>query len=463
MAKPIADQQVQELVVFEPYDSSDNCAGNWYATDQKINVNKLISYETFLTLNQSSEFSQLTQQVKFLCIRLPSSVDLDFELLNCFDQLIHLQIGWNFDVFHNRQQLTLPNLHVLEIESLECRPLVLDTPKLEVLHCNNVKNIEFNYPTSIKTLECDYSDEITINKFQGLEFFKCRSIRVPLDRKLPCAWTKLKQLDLDFHHSGILAYASLWKRNVDIYLNDVRLLLNSDQLKDYELVQNRSRFQLKFHDLLRAGSYPEVERLNYSELMSVHPQLNDQFFDLFPSIRIVGVTGAVDPAQFKCFLKKAIGVQQLFLFNTSLGQPFFDSLPDLNSQLTELAIRDAPNSFANFEFVFRLPQLRSFQTNQQVERPLELAERLFQAIEISEFWFRGSFAFCTQIVELSRGWEEGKFEMAFYKAENAEINYNDDEDAVKENEFYSLGKESTFWQDNLTWSELKIKYESLSL
>lgn len=195
-----ADQaEVHELVVFTHNPirfAYSNSFGNWYQTDKRIPSNNVISFEAFSTLNPSQ--FRLNQQLKFLCVdvRQISSnpdLDLDFELLNAFKQLIHLEVTWGFEKTERcRKELNLPNLKVLNFFFIVCRPLVLRTPKLAALLCEEIDKVEFEYPESIKKLESQYLGASAMAKFKNLELFICFSNASTLDPDLLFAWKHLK-------------------------------------------------------------------------------------------------------------------------------------------------------------------------------------------------------------------------------------------------------------------------------
>lgn len=221
---------------------------------------------------------------------------------------------------------------------------------------------------------------------------------------------------------------------------------------------NRSKFQLKYYKMLRAGCGLEVTRVNYTDLISWHRELSDDFFKLFPFIHIVGVTGKVDRDRLESFLKNVKELHDLYLMDTSLGQAWMDNLPNICSQLYSLTVKESPNSVTRFDFILQFARLFSLQTNQQIEKPLHLAERMFQkSHRFNWLWFRGGFL--GEIIEISKA-QDSSFELASYLHENTdEIAFTDDEDELRREEVYTIGKEMSYRQDELTWLKLKSIYE----
>ena len=120
---------------------------NWFRTDRQIDLENSISLTAFKTAKSALFNHQpLDKQLKFLYISLLNENVLGFEILNSLTQLVHLEVfaftrlGWT--------TLDLPNLKVLAIYS---HPrVVLKTPKLEVLQCDAINRIRFEYPETIK-------------------------------------------------------------------------------------------------------------------------------------------------------------------------------------------------------------------------------------------------------------------------------------------------------------------------
>ena len=112
--------------------------------------------------------------------------------------------------------------------------------------------------------------------------------------------------------------------------------------------------------------------------MNLVVELSSDFFEKFPSIRTVEVTGAADPDQLAWFLKSTRNLRRLIL-SSSLGQQFMNDLPNINDRLTDLRITGShPNAVTNFDFILQFRLLRSFVTDLQVEGHLDLAGKLFE-------------------------------------------------------------------------------------
>ena len=362
----------------------------WHLTDRPIESKDEISWTTFLTLNslkfKLGEFQlKLLQQVKFLCVYPPNRA-MYTDLLNDFKQLIHLEIKNNHGApirFYGARKLELPNLRVLDLSHIILDPPLLDTPKLEVLRNQEIEKLQLKYPEAIKKLESNYPDAFTMAKFKNLEVFTCHlCTAADLDGDLLSTWNHLKELNIAsfLRHSDFYMYRPqyeafssslghildqrmiLEREDLKIYWKNV-LLLDASQLKDYDSMTGFFNSKLKYYDLRSITYKGDV---NYNDLIGLIGRPDSDFFETFPSIHTVNVTGVVDRDQLEWFLEKTRNLRKLTLTNTSLGQEFFDHLPNLaglNRRLTHLQITEIPSPFTNFQFILNFDRLIEFQIN----------------------------------------------------------------------------------------------------
>lgn len=463
---------LSELIVdkLKSSESEDywNPTNYWYLTDRPIQCEDSIRWEVFASL-RPSQF-RLNEQLKFLCIhQLISFSDLDFQLLNGFEQLMHLEVQWLEFVRTqtDRKELILHNLRVLSLRHLIYSDLFLDTPRLEVLRCDQIGSVELEHPESIRKLESNYAGAIVMAKFENLELFKCEFIDSPgLDRDLLSSWNRLKELDFDLDFANdyereeneafrlsllqILdrRARSKSREKLKIYLNDVQLL-DADQLEDQDLMEDWPYFQIKNFKLLRDDSRLKVyvDFVDYGQVMRLTEQLCSDFFDKFPAIRAVDAIGAVDPDRFEWFLKNVNRLEELFLTETALGQTFLNKLPSINDRLTHLAIGDSTNCVTNFDFIWQLKRLRNFETNQQFEAPLDWAEEAFRRLaDFCLFEFRSD---TNERVAIQRDLtSEDSFRLMFNQ--DPTDPHNDDE-IIDENRDDRGNEETIFARYNESW------------
>ena len=366
LLKLYADQtEVTKLVV-----NTDRENGIWYLTNRPIEFEGSISWEAFSTLNspqseRPGEFQRfkLLQQVRFLNIWPPHRPKYYVEImstdfLNKFKQLVHLEINnvnWvTIQFIGHPKKLSLPNLRVLNLTHLILHPPVLNTPNLEVLLYEQIEKLEIEYPETIKKLESYSPSASVMAKFKNVEVFTCIH-SMEIDPAILSNWKHLKELNIPSISSlgkskyqvlkssmgHILSQRTiLGKEQLKIYWRDV-LLLDISQLEPYDSVMEIHRYQLIHWKLLRAGSYLNVTCVNYNDLIGQIDRLSDDFFEKFPSINTVNVTGVVDRDQLEWFLKKTTNLCKLTLTNTSLDQQFLKNLPKLlNRPSTQMKITE---------------------------------------------------------------------------------------------------------------------------
>ena len=398
-----------ELVVREPTqqptERDQTC--RWHLSDRPIEGDDAISWQAFESLRTSRP--RLRQQLTFLWIDRFQATYSNGQLLNAFQELVHLEISnW---CGRSTVELALPNLRALSIHYLDGGFVTastlgllrtrLKTPRLEVLRSDHVQAIAFEYPETIKRLECDDDKqalEIVLTRFKSLEVFRCEAWDLMLDRVLPVK-DQLKKLDLRLNIIEERTYTNFRRfllnefplgKQLKIYLNDV-LLVYREQLANYEIMKNDDHL-IKFHlrnYKLFAGRRLDVTHINYNDLLKVlvtNP--SSEFFEKFPSIRAVEVTGPVDFDQFASFVKNTSNLREL--------------------KLTKCF----SNALVNFRFLMELPSLCSFVTDLPVQRALLLGARLFERIASFEE-FESKTPWNKSIVIRRDPSAKGRFELSF--------------------------------------------------
>ena len=436
-----------DLVVASFYDHLEK---KWYQTDKPVDYNDSIELSKFASL-KPSQFG-LNQRLKFLCVFMRSSVDFDTDTLNGFEQLVHLEFDWSglFQKPTKSFELRLRNLRTLSLGNLVYDRLVLKTPLLEVLQLETIATVQIEQPESIKKLCCQYENAAVLAKFKNVELFRCGWISEPLDSDLLSVWKNLKELDLDLELS-IIDYnqlrsslmqilnqrTALRREGLNIYLNNIRLI-GAGQLENHDRMQNREKFQIKNYKFIREGFRFDLYlfEVNYNNLLNlVGGEISGEFFEKFPDIQIVVVSGVVDPDRFSWFLKNARDLTDLILAdftNTSLNQEFLDSLPSVAARLHQLEIRGASNSLINFDFIFQLKVLINFRTDRQLEQPLVLAAKAFRSIALFHLFEFGSRLYERVCIRKELSSDEMRFELVL----NGETE-----------------------NDNMTWTELQALFE----
>lgn len=257
-------------------------------TERLIDFERSITERQFLAIKRS-QFN-LNRQLKFLCIRLAQP--FCFGALNGFEQLEHLELSFRAGIKNPTAPLKLLELRLLMLDFAgSCGPI--ETPKLSVLSCRFIRNLQVEYPETIKWLRSDCHGADLMGKFVNLEVFKCRAI-VNLEPNLLSVWKNLKELDIEdslFQISflslegvkrslaSILKQRNTLKRSeLKCYLDDVQLI-NESQLDDFPYsLDDLSNFKLKYHQLLRGHSHYEVSEINYNALLDSAHELPSDFF-----------------------------------------------------------------------------------------------------------------------------------------------------------------------------------------
>lgn len=348
--------KVNSLVVNEPPKLEE---AYWYLTDRPIKLEGSISLKSFHSL-RPSQF-KLRLHLKFLCIYLDEDSLLNFKFLNRFKQLVQLEIEWSDSGEPENIELNLPHLKHLRLCEFfdSSRHIVLNTPKLEVLGCDRIANVQLEHPASIKHLYSDYNDAVL--KLINIELFRCYRFDGGLNRHLLSHWTNANELsfELKWEFYDSLEYenfrnsvtyfltqkAIMRSKQPKIYLNHV-LLLNANQLEDFEFMKSVSNFQLKNYKLIREDrTCHAVTQVNYNDLMRWHSKLSGDFFDKFPAIQTVEASGVVDQEQFEAFLDNLKMLCELILNDTSLNQETF---------LTNLLLQKVASQSSRLKIIFKM-------------------------------------------------------------------------------------------------------------
>ena len=419
--KSYAEQAVDELKVTDDgapcaelkglprgYYSSLGCLPD--LTERPIDFENLISRKAFES-TKSSPFN--LDRLKFLHVH--HFGNLDIEILNGFQKLVHLEII--LPPVDTIATLILPNLKVLILRTIDRfhlsdRAYVLKTPQLEVLACGKINKIRVEFPETIKRLECDYQKENGLAKFKNLQVLNLRKVYGALNAVLSSDWSDLKELNLETiphfsDHNVLLSSladimnqrAALQRKELKIYLDDV-LLEDAAQLMQHAGKQD---FQLKYYQLLRDDIHNSVYTVDFNELST---ELTTGFFERFPAIRFLNATGPVDRERFEWFLKNATAVRELRLTDTSLDQAFMENLHSLNDRLTSLQVNGSSDFITNFDFILQFEHLTKFETDRQLQG-LDLPRKAFQLLrKLKSFYFKkeakrveiersyGSYSFC---------------------------------------------------------------------
>ena len=456
--KEYADEAgIEELVVRKKQSECSKQCKTWYLTDRPIERGSAISPKAFDTA-RAPPF-KLSEQLKYLHLHFDSKVD--FEFLNGF-KLVHLELRGRFS--GGPKTLVLPNLKVLDVRTYSSASIVLETPKLEVLACGDISNIQAEHPETIKRIECDCSDANALAKFENLQIlvFHC-SYDSDLDGIRLSNWTQLKELQFQFQSrseyedlrsslTDLVHQRTESKREeLKLYLEEVLLIdTGVDQLNDYR--RNRDEygyytddytddrpdelFWMKNFRQLRCDSYPDVTKVDFNALMELNPMLSSEFFERFPRIQKLTATGLVDLHRFDWFVHNATALRKVRLTNISLGQTI-EERPKFERPLNLLVANEHSARFSNFDLIVRFEKLENFRTNAGLNSLDMVASTFEQLSKLISFEFREGHSF----VKITRcSCDRNKYNLEFYC-----YGYTD--------------KKEQFYEDSLKWPELVMRYD----
>ena len=466
--------KVTELVVME--DKSLYVPENWFRMDIQIDRKNSISLNAFNSA-KSSPF-KLDEQLKFLYLNLLNN-DSTYEIVNDLKQLQHLEIYgghyWPRDRPTKTKSLVLPNLKVLVIR--DPHSFVLKTPNLEVLSCRSMDKVRFEYPETIRRVEC-VNDGESYGELAKLRDLEVLHVELDLDGVLDgirlSDFTRLKELcfainfgtmcvdesDKQYRSSviNILHERIALKRDeLKLYVSDVPLV-NAKQLPVYEVLfpseisdadfdamEAERGFKFMNYRLLRRASYPEITWMNFNQLMRLDFEISEDFFERFPRIQELGATGQIEREQFEWFLQNATALRKLELYETRLDQAFIDCLPNLCPRLTHLKFYENSglvNININIQFLLQFEHLEVFET----DRPLHSFDVAAAAFRPSTKLKRLLCQIGNELVEIQRSSAfEDRYSLRF---------------SVILRENGTIKTSQTFFRENLSWAQLEEHYHS---
>ena len=351
----------------------------WFHTYDLINLQNFIKYGWYgsvclkLNINQPI-LSQLKQL--YMCYTI-----INFETLNLFDRLVHLEIKYSIikDITDNNV-LSLPMLKILNlVDPNYLRALLIDSTKLQALKLCNVF-VTSVHPESITYVEI-YSYRSCVNFLHlciNLQHLFCHDLNsFDLNEfNLIKDLSKLKSIHFD---GPSVAFDSLVKekkrfnQDLKIYF----LNLEFDQLPDgldkllnevdefsYEvediylgkcLNKNLIQYYAQYYSRL-ADHCPFVESVDYYELERYFDQIPENFLKRFVNLTDFTAEKVNDLDQMIRVLGECRTITDLTL-PSSLGQHFFDfHLYNLCPNIDTLDI--VGDEILNCGFIFKFKNIR---------------------------------------------------------------------------------------------------------
>lgn len=395
----ISEMRFDELIVSRQFIYSNS----WFHTYKSINLKNLIQCRKFDFFDFDS-FRRNFLNLKYLKIYCYTDRSaLDFERLNRFERLIHLELGYAGEESAKQNLcLRLPNLEILKIKNYFGQPdkLIIDCPRLNVLSCFDLDDVSIDQSTiasSIRHLEVKKFNH-KLRKLVNLECLRW----VNMSTELSCEFSSftprykdqlftfmpvgLKELHLNDEQIGdvfklendcrlcighFLKERIVQKRhhNLKIYLEDVRLSTYKP-IDEYKF--NARKYLTLFYENYEqlADRVPCYNQIDYDDLMQVFGEIPANFFRKFINIQKVRSKNTKNPMHFYWFISNLYNLNDLHLYTPGLGQAFYNRLPAIAPRLTHFYLAERIDLELKYDFVLRFKVLIKFETSQSL--PLDL-------------------------------------------------------------------------------------------
>ena len=388
----------------------------WFYSDYSTYQHR-VDYSMASILKRSSFNFDFLKQLK---IGRFSAID-DLNVINKFTQLERLDI--DLKNYRNEQSktLSLVNLRTLYLFMSKHLPyLELETPRLATVCTFSLKGLEFFYPESIQSIHA-FRDIEKLPMFRNLEYLTITSQYNKLDYLSSYdsdgiqefsirILMKLKEIDFFVHKSFLWMNQGILKKivgnilalgrpdlkvfwlnvqitNADLITECLNILENDGDIVVFQIrncEKLKDNLKLKFHDfnwflrnMQNAGFNPRSE-----EFLS---KLCSRF-----SLMLIVVKGEVkDREVLMELIVRSPKLWRLEFSKSGLDQSFFDQMADTirlkNIPLRFLRLKNASNVALNLDFVFKLLDLESFESDQPLSA--ELVSKLLKLPLLIEITF----------------------------------------------------------------------------
>lgn len=406
--------KISELIISNKI---ENMKAHWFQTNEQYNFKDAIELSTFTTYRSTFRLEKFLKRLHY------KGYFSDYDLLNLSDltQLEQLK----FDLDHPNEStfkawhINLPNLKILEIGNLDRETeeyhFYLNTPKLEMLKCDEFDLIHVAHPNTITHLELTFYNA-TIHSLKNLQYLKVDwGFRYLMNQNILSTHPKLKTLlcnhfdydgESDFDESmialhDIVAQKLILKRpEFKIYYQSVELG-DRDKIEEYVTTPTILEFQINNYSSL-CDSISYNDPVEYNPLMRLlKDKLPDDFFKTYFNIQWVKISDKVKSQEHLIrFLKSLDYLNKLDLKNTFLDQTFYDSLHNFG-QLSELRIVEMSTPIVNYDFLFKLNLLETFTTDRDFPDFFDLSLRLYRVLK----YFKSiTFYSDKECISISKDW-----------------------------------------------------------
>lgn len=410
----------------------ENIKEFWFATNEQYNHKDAIDVSTFLACRSRFRFEKFLKRLHFKGT-YEDYLALDLNELYHIEQLtididhVHPDVGPVIDI-------NLPNLQKLHDRLGYFFVLRLNTPKLEMLKCDDYHftPMHLNHPDTVNYLELDYYYE-ALASLKNVKYLKvCRgfeNIRSahPKLAHLVCNYRFADNENDDGEQRNIVsvnAIRQLFKQRghkMKIYFQSVKLK-NVAKIEEYA-PDNHLAFQINNYDLL--GDDVFCVEIQYNELMyMVNDNLPNDFYKKYFNIQSIAIAGNVrDVDHLMGFLKRFEYLEFVRLDYASFDQRFYDFLPQMD-QLTCLDLNKSSAPITSYDFLFNLVRLTQFITDQDSPVFFDLSLALYRQLKYLEL-----ICFCYK-----------KYFITLYKNETNLFNFSQEveENGAKELVFEKL-------------------------
>ena len=358
----------------------------WYHSNRPIQEAERCDRGMFIGLIEKPLLSNLKHLV------LAGSLEFDLNDLNRFQQLVHLEI--NFNYFDQKKvHLNLPRLNVLAFHhfNYDC-DLSIDCPQLSTLlytgEPEDVNLLKVKQPGAILKLETKMIGAKLV-PFKGVECLVTGEYRM-ISKATLLFLPRLRELRYNQDIESVIAEESRdgdgtvdrVKKMLSEFLGEAKRLKGSDfrfrftglQLTNVrevnkieaqvykrtgkEYVHSEYVYMKNYH-LIEPGALHFVRQVYYTRLLShVTGEFPRCFSQKFTNIETVQVNGLVkDADHLLWFLKSQRFLRRLELVRSELNQEFYDQLPSSTPSLASLVLgnRHCEKGLqVNFDFIGRL-------------------------------------------------------------------------------------------------------------
>ena len=328
-----------------------------------------------------------------------SAID-DLNVINKFTQLEVLDI--DLKNYRNEQSrtLSLVNLRMLYLFMSEHLPyLELETPRLATVCTFSLRGLEFFYPETVRCIHAFHLAE-KLSMFRNLEYLTISSQYNELDYftsyqseglkefSLRCL-KKMKEIDITGNGYFLRMNQTLLKKifgnilaldrpNLKAFWMNVQIT-NPDLITEYlNIIENDGNpltFQLRNYERLRSNLVFSVYDFNGFlrglQNDGFNPRSEEFLSKLFSRLSLteIVVNGEVkERGILMHFIESSPNLGRSEFSESGLDQSFFDKMADTirlkSIPLRFLLLKNASNVALNLDFVFKLLDLESFESDQ---------------------------------------------------------------------------------------------------